>query len=153
MGMSAWYGPTDEEESIATIRRALELGIFFLDTADVYGFGKNEELVGRAIAGRREEVVLATKFGNVWHDDGSRGVSGRPEYVREAIDRAVGSVAADDPARARRPSDHRAPDRVLVLDARPRGQQRARAATTSCPFRERSGGRTSRRMRAQPTSS
>src|SRR5438132_2949917 len=81
MGMSAWYGPTDEQESIATIHRALELGIDFLDTADVYGsrFGENEELVGRAIAGRREEVVLATKFGNVVHDDGSRGINGRPE--------------------------------------------------------------------------
>src|SRR6478609_9059804 len=81
MGMSAWYGATDEEESIATIHRAIELGIFFLDTADVYGFGGNEELVGRAIAGRREEVVLATKFGNAWGDDGSRGINGRPDHV------------------------------------------------------------------------
>ena len=64
MGMSAWYGETDEAESIATIHRALELGIFFLDTADVYGLGANEELVGKAIAGRRDDVVLATKFGN-----------------------------------------------------------------------------------------
>ena len=62
MGMSAWYGPTDEEESLATIHRALELGINFLDTADVYGQGANEQLVGRAIAGRRDDVVLATKF-------------------------------------------------------------------------------------------
>jgi aryl-alcohol dehydrogenase-like predicted oxidoreductase len=91
MGMSAWYGPTDDDESIATIHRALELGITLLDTADMYGarFGENEELVGRAIAGRRDEVVLATKFGNVVRDDGSRGVDGRPEYVREAIDRSL----------------------------------------------------------------
>src|SRR5881409_831383 len=84
MGMSAWYGETDEDESIATIHRALELGIFFLDTADVYGFGHNEELVGRAIAGRRDEVVLATKFGNRWYDDGGRTIDGSPEYVRSA---------------------------------------------------------------------
>ncbi len=97
MGMSAWYGATDEEESIATIHRALELGIFFLDTADVYGarFGENEELVGRAIAGRRDEVVLATKFGNVVRDDGSRGISGRPDYVREAIDKSLARLNVD----------------------------------------------------------
>lgn len=63
MGMSFAYGPTDEAESIATIHRALDLGVTFLDTADMYGLGRNEELVGRAIAGRRDEVVLATKFG------------------------------------------------------------------------------------------
>src|SRR5436305_3228281 len=81
MGMSAWYGATDEAESIATIRRALELGIFFLDTADIYGsrMGENEQLVGRAIAGRRDEVVLATKFGNVAAEDGTRSIIGRPE--------------------------------------------------------------------------
>jgi aryl-alcohol dehydrogenase-like predicted oxidoreductase len=89
MGMSAWYGPTDEAESIATIQRALELGITFLDTADVYGQGANEELVGRAIAGRRDEVVLATKFGNRWFDDGSRTIDGSPDYVREAIDASL----------------------------------------------------------------
>src|SRR5947208_1572078 len=91
MGMSAWYGPTDDDESMATIHRALEVGITLLDTADMYGarFGENEELVGRAIAGRRDEVVLATKFGNVVRDDGSRGIDGRPEYVRQAIDRSL----------------------------------------------------------------
>src|SRR2546423_4589773 len=91
MGMSAWYGPTDDDESMATIHRALEVGITLLDTADMYGarFGENEELIGRAIAGRRDEVVLATKFGNVVRDDGSRGVDGRPEYLREAIDRSL----------------------------------------------------------------
>ena len=97
MGMSAWYGATDEQESIATIHRALELGIFFLDTADIYGAqpGENETLVGKAIAGRRDEVVLATKFGNVLHDDGSRTVNGRPEYVREAIDRSLARLNVD----------------------------------------------------------
>src|SRR5256886_14140214 len=86
MGMSAWYGPTDADESTATIDRALELGIDFLDTADVYGQGDNEELVGRAIAGRRDEVVVATKFGNRWFEDGTRTIDGSPDYVRSAID-------------------------------------------------------------------
>src|SRR3954471_24129052 len=89
MGMSAWYGPTDEQESLATIHRALELGIDFLDTADVYGQGANEQLVGRAIAGRRDEVVLATKFGNRWFEDGTRTIDGSPQYVREAIDASL----------------------------------------------------------------
>jgi aryl-alcohol dehydrogenase-like predicted oxidoreductase len=95
MGMSAWYGPTDEEESLATIHRALELGINLLDTADVYGQGANEELVGRAIAGRRDDVVLATKFGNRWFDDGSRTIDGTPEYVREAIEASLRRLKVD----------------------------------------------------------
>src|SRR3954465_11821379 len=95
MGMSAWYGATDEQESIATIHRALELGIFFLDTADVYGMGKNEELVGRAIAGRRDEVVLATKFGNRWYEDGTRTIDGSPDYVRAAIDASLQRLGVD----------------------------------------------------------
>jgi aryl-alcohol dehydrogenase-like predicted oxidoreductase len=95
MGMSAWYGPTDEEESLATIHRALELGINFLDTADVYGQGANEQLVGRAIAGRRDDVVLATKFGNRWFDDGSRTIDGTPEYVREAIEASLRRLNVD----------------------------------------------------------
>src|SRR4051794_37324412 len=94
MGMSAWYGATDEQESIATIQRALELGVFFLDTADIYGnrMGENEQLVGRAIKGRREEVVLATKFANYADADGARSIIGRPEYVREAIDRSLANL-------------------------------------------------------------
>jgi aryl-alcohol dehydrogenase-like predicted oxidoreductase len=95
MGMSAWYGPTDEHESIATIHRALELGIDFLDTADVYGQGANEELVGKAIAGRRDEVVLATKFGNRWFDDGTRTIDGTPEYVRDAMDASLRRLNVD----------------------------------------------------------
>jgi aryl-alcohol dehydrogenase-like predicted oxidoreductase len=95
MGMSAWYGATDEQESIAAIHRALELGIFFLDTADVYGLGRNEELVGKAIAGRRDEVVLATKFANAWDDDGNRWIEGKPEYVRGAIDRSLQRLGVD----------------------------------------------------------
>ncbi|MDX6485663.1 MAG: hypothetical protein QOF43_816, partial [Gaiellaceae bacterium] len=97
MGMSAWYGETDEAESIATIHRALELGIFFLDTADIYGQrpGENETLVGKAIEGRRDEVVLATKFGNVFAEDGTRSVNGRPEYVHEAIERSLRRLNVD----------------------------------------------------------
>jgi aryl-alcohol dehydrogenase-like predicted oxidoreductase len=97
MGMSAWYGETDEQESIATIHRALELGIFFIDTADIYGAqpGDNEQLVGQAIAGRRDEVVLATKFGNAVDADGKRGVNGKPEYVHEAIDRSLKRLNVD----------------------------------------------------------
>jgi aryl-alcohol dehydrogenase-like predicted oxidoreductase len=95
MGMSAWYGPTDDEESIATIQRALELGVTFLDTADVYGDGANEELVGRAIAGRRDEVVLATKFGNRRFDDGTRAIDGSPDYVRQAIDASLRRLNVD----------------------------------------------------------
>jgi len=90
MGMSEFYGPADEAESVATLHRALELGIDFLDTADMYGPFKNEELVGRAIRDRRDRVVLATKFGNRRAADGTfLGVSGRPEYVREACDASL----------------------------------------------------------------
>lgn len=90
MGMSEFYGGRDDEESVATIHRALELGVDFIDTADMYGVGHNEELVGRALRGRREGVVLATKFGNVRGEDGSfLGISGRPEYVRSACDASL----------------------------------------------------------------
>ncbi len=83
-------GPTDERESIATIHRAIDLGCTFLDTADMYGMGHNEELVGRAITGRRAAVVIATKFGIVRTADPTvRGVSGRPEYVRQCADQSL----------------------------------------------------------------
>jgi aryl-alcohol dehydrogenase-like predicted oxidoreductase len=98
MGMSAWYGETDEQESIATIHRAIELGITFLDTADVYGqeFGDNERLVGRAIAGRRDEVILATKFGNASRSGRSdRGIDGRADYVRASIDESLQRLGVD----------------------------------------------------------
>jgi aryl-alcohol dehydrogenase-like predicted oxidoreductase len=91
MGMSEFYGPGDDAESIATIHRAFELGVFFLDTADVYGPHTNEELVGRAIKGRRDEVVLATKFGIVRDpkNPNARGVSGKPDYVRQSCEASL----------------------------------------------------------------
>ncbi len=88
--MSEFYGTPDERESIATIHRALDLGVNFLDTADMYGCGENERLVGQAIRRRRDEVVIATKFGNVRDDQGAfLGVNGRPEYVRECCDASL----------------------------------------------------------------
>ena len=96
MGMSEFYGPTNDEESIATIHRFLDLGGNFIDTADMYGPFKNEVLVGKAISGRRSEVVLATKFGNERGSDGSfKGVNGRPEYVRAACDASLQRLGVD----------------------------------------------------------
>jgi aryl-alcohol dehydrogenase-like predicted oxidoreductase len=95
MGMSQSYGPADERESLATIDRAIDLGMTFLDTADIYGPYTNERLVGRAIAGRRDEVVLATKFGNQRLDDGTRVVNGRPEYLRQACDASLSRLGVD----------------------------------------------------------
>ena len=96
MGMSEFYGSADAETSVATIHRALDLGIDFLDTADVYGPFTNEQLVGRAIRSRRHEVVLATKFGNVRSPDGKwHGINGRPEYVRQACDASLARLGVD----------------------------------------------------------
>jgi aryl-alcohol dehydrogenase-like predicted oxidoreductase len=97
MGMSEFYGEGDDAESIATIHRALELGVTLLDTADMYGYGRNEELVGRAIADRRDEVVLATKFGIVRDeaDRTRRGVRGDAEYVRQAADASLKRLGFD----------------------------------------------------------
>jgi len=96
MGMSEFYGATDDEASIATIHRALDLGVTLLDTADMYGPFTNERLVGRAIAGRREQVVLATKFGNQRQPDGSWvGINGRPEYVRSSCEDSLQRLGVD----------------------------------------------------------
>ena len=90
MGMSDFYGGRDEAEAVATLHRALELGVTMLDTADMYGVGSNEELVGRAIKGRRDGVVIATKFGNVRAPDGKPlGVNGKPDYVRSACEASL----------------------------------------------------------------
>jgi aryl-alcohol dehydrogenase-like predicted oxidoreductase len=94
MGMSQSYGPADRDESIATIHRALDLGIFFLDTADIYGVGHNEELVGEAIRDRRDEVVLATKF-SFRRDGDKQTVDGRPEYVHQACDASLRRLGVD----------------------------------------------------------
>ncbi|GAB2745902.1 aldo/keto reductase [Nocardioides pakistanensis] len=96
MGMSEFYGTADEAEATATIRRALDLGVTFLDTADMYGPFTNERLVGRAIAGRRDEVQLATKFGNERLPDGTRlGINGKPEYVHRACDASLERLGVD----------------------------------------------------------
>jgi aryl-alcohol dehydrogenase-like predicted oxidoreductase len=89
MVMPGFYFPGSEEESIATLRRAAEIGVNFIDTADAYGNGRNEELVGRAIRGRRGDYIIATKFGNVWQPNADYGVDGRPEYVAAACEASL----------------------------------------------------------------
>src|SRR6476469_9673302 len=96
MGMSEFYGTGDEQQGVDTIRHALDLGVTFLDTADMYGPFTNEQLVGKAIAGRRDEVQLATKFGNERRPDGSWvGINGSPDYVRSACDASLQRLGVD----------------------------------------------------------
>ncbi len=95
MAMTNIYGAADEAESIATVHHALDSGVNLLDTSDAYANGKNEEFVGRAIAGRRDEVILVTKFGNIRHPDGRREVNGRPEYVAQACEASLGRLGVE----------------------------------------------------------
>jgi aryl-alcohol dehydrogenase-like predicted oxidoreductase len=93
--MSGAYGPGDDAQSIAVLHRALDLGVDFLDSSDMYGWGHNEELLGKALHGKRERVVLATKFGNLRRPDGTPGVNGRPEYVPRACDASLERLGVD----------------------------------------------------------
>jgi aryl-alcohol dehydrogenase-like predicted oxidoreductase len=95
MGMSAFYGPRDESESVATLHRALDLGVNFFDTSDVYGPHTNEELVGRALKPHRDQVIIATKFGIAFNSDGLRSINGRPEYVHAACDASLKRLGID----------------------------------------------------------
>ena len=95
MGMSQFYGPRDDAESTATLERAIDLGLDFFDTADIYGTGHNEELVGKVLRKHRNRVIIATKFGNLVLPDGTRAINGRPEYVRSACDASLKRLGVD----------------------------------------------------------
>src|ERR1700736_4590251 len=95
MSMSNVYGKGDDAESIAVVHRALDLGVNFLDSSDVYGWGQNEELLARALRGHRDRVVLATKFGTLRKPDGTTGVNGRPEYVPQACEASLKRLGTD----------------------------------------------------------
>ena len=95
MGMSEFYGNTDEAESLNVLNHALELGVTFWDTSDMYGRGHNEQLIAKVLKDRRDEITLATKFGIVRTDDGGRSINGSPEYVRQACDASLQRLGVD----------------------------------------------------------
>jgi aryl-alcohol dehydrogenase-like predicted oxidoreductase len=95
MSMSGAYGPGDDAQSIAVVHRALDLGVNFVDSSDMYGWGHNEQLLATALRGKRDKVVLATKFGNLRKPDGTPGVNGRPEYVPQACDASLKRLGVD----------------------------------------------------------
>jgi aryl-alcohol dehydrogenase-like predicted oxidoreductase len=148
MGMSQSYGPADEQESVATIHRALELGLDFFDTAEVYGPFINEELVGRALKGRREQAIIATKFGFRIEDGKITGTDSRPEHIREVVDASLRRLQIEyidllyqhrvDPEFPSRTSRERwgswcAPGRYVISAFRRRGRKRSGVRTPRIP--------------------
>ncbi len=95
MVLPGFYGPGSEENAIATLHHAADIGVNFLDSSDLYGWGENEELISKAVSGRRDDYIIATKFGNVRHDDGSQSVNGRPEYVQQACEASLRRLNID----------------------------------------------------------
>lgn len=136
MGMSQSYGPADELESIATVHRAIELGVTFFDTAEAYGHFKNEELLGRALQGRRDKVVIATKFRFRFEDGGIAGTDSRPEHIKEVADACLRRLQTD-----RIDLFYTAPGRSGCADRRRGGSRRGSRESGKSPLLRTFGGR------------